>query len=130
MGIVARYDARVVVLDSLVSRREGGCGIPHAPFGPPVEWPEERDIPVYHNRAVWPFVTAYWLLAARKAHDDAVADLCVASLVRGAALELSNMENFELVTVDTAAPVVDSQRSCGRSRATSRWSTRRSSAAR
>jgi len=83
---------------------------PHAAFGPPVLWPEERDVPVYHNRAVWPFVTAYWLLAARKAHNDRVADDCVASLVRGAALQLSNMENFEAETGDTAPPVVDSQR--------------------
>jgi hypothetical protein len=83
---------------------------PHAAFGPPVVWPQEPDVAVYHNRAVWPFVTAYWMLAARRAHNDAVADLAVASLVRGAALELSNMENFELATGDTAAPVVDSPR--------------------
>ena len=38
---------------------------PHGPLGPPVIWPQQPDVPVYHNRGQWPFVTAYWLRAAR-----------------------------------------------------------------
>ena len=90
---------------------------PELPAGPPVVWPEEPDVPVYHNRAVWPFATAYWLLAARAVRNDAAVDHGVASLMRGAALNLSNMENLEALSgrawVDDgprSGPVVDSQR--------------------
>jgi hypothetical protein len=33
-------------------------------MGAPVIWPQQQDMPVYHNRAIWPFVTAYGLKAA------------------------------------------------------------------
>ena len=32
---------------------------PHGPMGAPVIYPQQQDMPVYHNRAIWPFVTAY-----------------------------------------------------------------------
>jgi hypothetical protein len=68
---------------------------PHGPMGPPVIWPQQPGMPVYHNRAIWPFVTAYGLKAAASMRDAAVADAAYDSLVRGAALNLSNMENLE-----------------------------------
>jgi hypothetical protein len=68
---------------------------PHGPMGPPVIWPQQPGMPVYHNRAMWPFVTAYGLKAAALAGNAAVADAAYASLVRGAALNMSNMENLE-----------------------------------
>ena len=71
---------------------------PAGPFGPPVVWPEERSVPVYHNHAIWPFVTAYWIKAARAAGDAAVVDAGIRSLIRGAAFNLSNMENFDFAT--------------------------------
>lgn len=90
---------------------------PFAPFGPPVIWPQQPDTPIYHNRGIWPFVTAYGVIAARRAGHDAAFDAGVDSLVRGAAWNLSNMENFELVTqrnwVDDgplSGPVVNSER--------------------
>mgnify|MGYP002407260776 CR=1 FL=1 len=90
---------------------------PHAGKGPPTLWPQQQATAIYHNRSFWPFVTAYWLEAARAARNDKVASHCVWSLMRGAALNLSNMENFELVTganwLDegaTSGPVVNSQR--------------------
>lgn len=90
---------------------------PH--YGPaaPVQWPQQQQTRIYHNRAEWPFVDAYWLRAAARADNDAVADRITAALMRGAALNLSNMENFEAATgapwVDDGAasgPVVNSQR--------------------
>ncbi|HET7359676.1 MAG TPA: Six-hairpin glycosidase-like protein, partial [Rhodanobacteraceae bacterium] len=85
--------------------------------GSPVIWPERADQPIYHNRAIWPFVSAYALRAARVADDPARIAHALRSLVRGAALAGSNMENFELATqqvhVDDGAlsgPVVDSPR--------------------
>jgi hypothetical protein len=90
---------------------------PH--YGPaaPVIFPEQQLTAIYHNRAEWPFVTAYWLRAAKVADNDAVADRMVHALVRGAALNLSNMENFESGTGRPyledgvySGPVVNSQR--------------------
>ncbi|HWH72149.1 MAG TPA: amylo-alpha-1,6-glucosidase, partial [Candidatus Sulfotelmatobacter sp.] len=90
---------------------------PTGPFGPPVVWPQERTVPIYHNQAIWPFATTYWLKAARQAHHEAAVDHAVASLVRGAAFNLSNMENFDLVTgkpevkdATLSGPVINSRR--------------------
>lgn len=68
---------------------------PHGPVGAPMIWPQQQGVPVYHNRSVWPFVTAYGLQAAVEGANVSVADAAYASLVRGAALHLSNMENME-----------------------------------
>jgi hypothetical protein len=86
---------------------------PQLPKGPPVVWPPVRGVPVYHNRASWPFVTAYELRAARRVRNDRVATLAIQSLVRGAALNLSNMENFEMISgrpQTPDGPVINSQR--------------------
>ena len=71
---------------------------PTGPFGPPVVWPQERTVPIYHNQAIWPFVTAFWIEAARKAGNAAAVDEGIRSLMRGAAFNLSNMENFDFAT--------------------------------
>lgn len=68
---------------------------PHGPMGAPVIYPQQQDMPVYHNRAIWPFVTAYGLKAAVLAQNVSVADAAYDTLIRGAALNLSNMENLE-----------------------------------
>ncbi len=90
---------------------------PTWPAGSPVIWPERADQPIYHNRAIWPFVSAYALRAARAVNDAPRIAHEMDSLLRGAALASSNMENFELasqaVHVDEGAlsgPVVDSPR--------------------
>ncbi|GAB3404092.1 esterase [Massilia agilis] len=68
---------------------------PHGPMGAPVIWPQQQGMPVYHNRAIWPFVTAYGLRAAARTGNVSVADAAYDTLMRGAALNLSNMENLE-----------------------------------
>ena len=68
---------------------------PHGPMGAPVIWPQQIGMPVYHNRAMWPFVTGYGLRAAIAGRNVSVADAAYDSLVRGAALNVSNMENLE-----------------------------------
>jgi hypothetical protein len=90
---------------------------PLLPKGPAVVWPQQQDVRVYHNRGIWPFVTSYWLRAAARVGNAPAIDHAVASLVRGAALNLSNMENFEAVTGENwhddgamSGPVVNSQR--------------------
>lgn len=89
---------------------------PAWPAGSPVIWPERRDQPIYHNRAIWPFVSEYTLRAARRVGDPALIALEVRSLMRGAALDASNMENYSLLAQSThvpgplGGPVVDSRR--------------------
>ena len=85
--------------------------------GSPVVWPQEADQPIYHNRAIWPFVSAYALRAARALDDAPRIAVEIQSILRGAALAGSNMENYEMLSqavhVDDGAlsgPVVNSQR--------------------
>ena len=91
---------------------------PTGPFGPAVVWPQERTVPIYHNQAIWPFVTAYWIkAAARQAGHAAAVDAGVQSLEQLTALNLSNMENFDFISGRTdvktgprKGPQVDSRR--------------------
>ena len=90
---------------------------PVGPFGPPVVWPQERTVPIYHNQAIWPFVTAYWTKAARQAGNTAAVDAGIHSLMRAAAFNLSNMENFDFATGKAevksgviTGPVINSRR--------------------
>ncbi len=90
---------------------------PATTAGVPVMWPQQPFTPIYHNRAIWPFASAYWALAAKKVLHQEAFDHTAASLMRGAALNLSNMENFEFLTqknwLDDGAysgPVVNSRR--------------------
>jgi len=97
--------------------RQALANYPTWDAGSPVIWPERRDQPVYHNRAIWPFVSAYALRAARATDDPARIAHELRSIMRGAALAGSNMENYELesqaVHVDEgrlSGPVVNSPR--------------------
>ena len=91
---------------------------PHlGPGAAPVIAPQQQLTAIYHNRGEWPFVTAYWLRAAAAADHPGVADRALRSLVRAAALNLSNMENLEIATGAAwvadgpySGPVVNSHR--------------------
>jgi len=93
---------------------------PHGPMGAPVIFPQQPGIPVYHNRAIWPFVTAYGLKAAKQGNNVAVANEAYSTLIRGAALNLSNMENLEWLSAQPiwlekdnpqlSGPVINSKR--------------------
>jgi len=93
---------------------------PHGPLGAPVIFPQQPGVAVYHNRAMWPFVTAHGLRAAAMTGNVAVVDAAYDTLLRGAALNLSNMENFEWLWgqpmlddrqpyADLSGPVVNSR---------------------
>jgi hypothetical protein len=97
--------------------REAIENYPTWPAGSPVIWPERADQPIYHNRAIWPFVSAYALRAARTVNDPDRIEHELRSIMRGAAMSGSNMENYELMTQSThvdegklSGPVVDSPR--------------------
>ncbi|HEX4083523.1 MAG TPA: amylo-alpha-1,6-glucosidase [Chthoniobacteraceae bacterium] len=120
---VARYDLlgeALAILTGVATPRQAASVIAHypvGPYGPPVVWPQEKDQPIYHNQAVWPFATAFWIKAARQAGNPAAVDAGVASMANLAARNLSNMENADFVTGGTMVrgaarngPVVDSRR--------------------
>ncbi len=97
--------------------RQTLANYPSWPAGSPIMWPERADQPIYHNRAIWPFVSAYALRAARTVNDPARIAHEIESVMRGAALYGSNLENYELLTqgqhVDEgklSGPVVNSPR--------------------
>ncbi|MDA3913903.1 Six-hairpin glycosidase-like protein, partial [Oleiagrimonas sp.] len=97
--------------------REALAHYPTWPAGSPVIWPERRNQPIYHNRAIWPFVSEYTLRAARRVNDPARIAHALRTQMRGAALYATNMENYSLRTqsihVDEgklSGPVVDSPR--------------------
>ncbi|MBN2162232.1 MAG: hypothetical protein JXR25_16550 [Pontiellaceae bacterium] len=74
------------------------AGYPIGPHGPSVVWPQERSVPIYHNQGIWPFVTAYWIKAARMADNAEAVSHGVLTMQRLAALNLSNMENYDFVS--------------------------------
>ncbi|MEP6940375.1 MAG: Six-hairpin glycosidase-like protein [Rudaea sp.] len=97
--------------------RKALANYPTWPAGSPVIWPEHRDAAIYHNRAIWPFVSAYALRAARKLDDPRRIAHELRSILQGAALAGSNMENYELVSGEIhvedgrwSGPVVNSPR--------------------
>lgn len=97
--------------------RRALANYPTTEAGSPVIWPERRDVPIYHNRAIWPFVSAYALKAARALDDPARIAHELRSILRGAAFAGSNMENYEFTTLAThvedgarSGPVVNSPR--------------------
>ncbi|MBE2179226.1 MAG: hypothetical protein IAE97_02025 [Chthoniobacterales bacterium] len=90
---------------------------PVGPFGPSVVWPQEKSVPIYHNLGIWPFVTAYYTKASRTAGYEPGVECGLKSLIRGAALNLSNMENLDWAHGLASAeyhglrgPVINSQR--------------------
>ena len=90
---------------------------PHTAAGSPVIWPQNPMTPIYHNRGIWPFVTAYGIRAAAAAGNAPVVERGVRTLMNGAATNLSNMENFEFMTLsnhvedgDLSGPVINSRR--------------------
>jgi hypothetical protein len=90
---------------------------PTGPFGPPVVWPQEKSVQIYHNQSIWPFVTAYWVKAAQKANNVNAVDAGIQSLEQLAAVNLSNMENYDFVSGRSHSsdgtrkgPAIDSRR--------------------
>lgn len=85
--------------------------------GPPVIFPALPDVPIYHNRAIWPFVSAYLLRAARQQNHAALFHKVAISLYQGAVLNRSNMENLEWLSQQAhvedgalSGPVINSER--------------------
>ncbi len=85
--------------------------------GSPVIFPALPDVPIYHNRAIWPFVSAYLLRAAKQQDHSQLFHKVAISLYQGAVLNLSNMENLEWLSQQAhvedgalSGPVINSER--------------------
>ena len=84
--------------------------VPVTPFGEPSFWPYIPDMRLYHNAAIWPFVTAYWTWAAADAGNTAAVQLGLAAIERAAALFLTNKENMVAATGHFEGTVLNSDR--------------------
>lgn len=71
---------------------------PVCEFGTPIFYPEIPNIPPYHNNAVWPFVSSYWMQAAAMVENETAVMHAIGSIYRAAALFVTNKENFVLST--------------------------------
>lgn len=80
------------------------------PFGTPCIYPNLKDQYPYHNDATWPFVQGYWMRACAKAGNEGALMHSIAALYRGAALWLSNEENYEISTGDYQLTKLNSPR--------------------
>lgn len=68
--------------------------MPLTPYGASCIYPQIPNIPPYHNNGIWPFVQAYWMLAAAKSKNEPAVLESIAAIYRPAALFLTNKENF------------------------------------
>jgi hypothetical protein len=71
---------------------------PAVAFGTPSFWPFIPGERLYHNGAVWPFVTAYNAWAGADAGNTAAVEHGLANATRAAALFLTNKENLVATT--------------------------------
>ena len=71
---------------------------PRTPYGTPIISHQLPHSPPYHNKAIWPFVEAYSLLAAKQAGNNEAYSHSFNSLNRSAGLFLSHRENFEYLS--------------------------------
>ncbi|MCF7823255.1 MAG: hypothetical protein K9N35_03700 [Candidatus Marinimicrobia bacterium] len=67
---------------------------PRTTYGSPVISHQLVHSPPYHNKAIWPFLEAYSLLAAKKVGNQKVYMHGFNSLIRAAALFQTHRENF------------------------------------
>lgn len=72
--------------------------LPVVEFGAPTFYPYIAGIPVYHNGALWPFVSAFWTWASAEARNTGGVEHGLASIYRPAALFLTNKENMVATT--------------------------------
>ncbi len=82
--------------------------VPNLEYGTPCVWPQIPNIPPYHNNGIWPFVQAYWTLAAAQQQHVSLVQYGYGSLLRSAALFLTNKENFVAETGDFAGTEINS----------------------
>lgn len=84
--------------------------MPTTIYGTPVVFPQDSTLPPYHNNAVWPFVEAFRMLAAKKVHNKTALAHSMGSILRGAAMFLTNKENLVASTGSCQGTEINSDR--------------------
>lgn len=79
-------------------------------YGIPTIYPQIPNISPYHNNSSWPFVQAFWTLAATKEKDLNMVAYSYSTQLREAALFLTNKENMVAENGDFAGTVLNSNR--------------------
>jgi hypothetical protein len=79
-------------------------------YGIPCIYPQIPGIPPYHNNGIWPFVQAFWTMANADQQQVSAVEFGLASIMRPAALFLTNKENFVAETGDFAGTEINSDR--------------------
>lgn len=84
--------------------------VPITDFGTTSIYPQIPHIKPYHNNAIWPFVQAYWNLAAAKANNELAVLHGVSALYRAAALFVTHQELFVASTGDYSGTAINSDK--------------------
>ncbi|WP_205500090.1 alpha-L-rhamnosidase-related protein [Rufibacter psychrotolerans] len=92
----------------LEQQKQVVANTPVTPFGIPCIYPQIPAIPPYHNNGIWPFVQAYWSLAAAKARNEVALVESMSAIYRPAALFLTNKENMVATSGDPAGTQINS----------------------
>ncbi len=82
-GVVSPEEAKTVVANT-----------PVVPFGVVCLWPQQPHAGYYHNKGIWPFVNAYYVLAAREAGNLEAVSFGIEAMTRAAAFFGTHKENF------------------------------------
>ncbi len=83
---------------------------PLTKHGIPCFYPQTPNVPAYHNKAIWPFVQAYWNWASAKAGNMNSFKWGMANLLRSTALFLTNKENYLIENGDFNGTEINSDR--------------------
>jgi hypothetical protein len=83
---------------------------PFTPYGIPAIFPRQQNIKPYHNDAVWPFVQAFWNLAAAKAGNENAVRRGLGAMYRAAAFFGTNKELLVASTGDYRGSAVNNNR--------------------
>lgn len=83
---------------------------PVTEFGTTCIYPQISNIPPYHNNAIWPFVQAYWNLAAAKTGNEKALVHGLSSIYRAAGLFLTHYENMVASNGDFEGTEINSDR--------------------
>lgn len=84
--------------------------LPLLDYGTPTVFPQTPGIPPYHNESVWPFVQAFWNLAAAKNRSDRLVAHGLSTMLRHTALFLTNKENLVASTGSPHGTEINSDR--------------------
>ena len=93
-----------------VQQKEMLKNLPLLDYGIPTVYPQTPGVPPYHNESVWPFVQAFWNLAAAKNHDDAIVADGLSVLLRHTSFFLTNKENLVANTGRPTGTEINSDR--------------------